>query len=164
MALYWNYCRRSFWWSTHLVWRWKTKEVSTLQKVTQISFFGFKRRHFIGGAIVLVIVLAGLYFFTIQSDAYQEAKHFAMTNPEVMNLTGPVSDVSLQFWSGFHITSSGSGGEASFVLRVKGEREESILDVRMTRTANSWNIVEAYLSTKEQKGISIKQKIGTSSA
>jgi hypothetical protein len=111
-----------------------------------------------------VTLFIGLYFFTIQSDAYQEAKHFALTNPEVMNLAGPVSEATLRFWSGFHVTYSGSGGEASFVLSVKGEKEESILDVRMTRTANSWNVIEAYLTTKNQKGIPIKQKTGRSSA
>lgn len=129
-----------------------------------MGFFGFTRRHFVIVAVLLVTILIGLYFFTIQSDAYQEAKHFAVTNPEVVNLTGSVSEVTLRFWSGFHVTYSGSGGEASFVLSVKGEKEESILDVRMTRTANSWNVIEAYLTTKNQKGIPIKQKAGTSNA
>ena len=131
---------------------------------TPTGFFGFTRRHFIIVAVLLVTILIGLYFFTIQSDAYQAAKHFAVTNPEVVNLTGSVSEVTLRFWSGFHVTYSGSGGEASFVLSVKGEKEESILDVRMTRTANSWNVIEAYLTTKNQKGIPIKQKAGASSA
>jgi hypothetical protein len=116
-------------------------------------------------AVLLVTLFIGLYFFTIQSDAYQEATHFALTNPEVMNLTGPISEVSLNFWSGFHVTYSGSGGEASFVLSVKGEKAESVvLDVRMMRAANSWNVIEAYLTTKSKKGIPIKQKTGTSSA
>lgn len=131
--------------------------------VTPTGFFGFTRRHFVIVAVLLVTLFIGLYFFTIQSDAYQEAKHFALTNPEVMNLAGPVSEATLRFWSGFHVTYSGSGGEASFVLSVKGEKEESILDVRMTRTANSWSVIEAYLTTKNQKGIPIKQKTGTSS-
>src|SRR4029077_5351684 len=96
---------------------------------------------------------------TIQSDAYQEATHFALTNPEVMNVAGPISEVNWDFWSGFHIISSGSGGEASFVLNVKGAKDEAVvLDVRMIRAANSWIVNEAYLTTKSQKGIPIKQK------
>jgi len=138
--------------------------VSTLLKSAHNGFLGFKRRHLVVVAVLLLILLVGLYFFTIQSDAYQEAEHFAMTNPEVVSLAGPVSEVSLRFWSGFHVTYAGSGGEASFVLSVKGEKDESILDVRMTRIANSWNVIEAYLSTKNQKGIPIKQKPGTASA
>lgn len=111
-----------------------------------------------------MIILGGLYLFTIQSDAYQEAEHFALTNSEVVQVTGPVSEVSFNFWSGFHVTSSGSGGEASFIFSLKGEKENSILDVRLARTANSWDVVEAYLSTKNQKGIPIKLKPGASSA
>jgi len=138
--------------------------VKALTRTTSSGFFGFKRRHFVIVAVLLVTILIGVYFSVIQSDAYQEAKHFALTDPEVMNLTGPVSEVTLRFWSGAHVTYSGSGGEASFVLSVKGENEESILDVRMTRAANSWNVIEAYLTTKNQKGIPIKQKTGTPSA
>lgn len=138
--------------------------MSALGRAKPTGFFGFKFRHFVIVVVLLVTLCLGLYFFTIQSDAYQEAKHFALTNPEVMNLTGPISEVSLRFWSGFHVTYSGSGGEASFVLSVKSEKEKSILDVRMTRVANSWNVVEAYLSTRSQKGIPIKQQPGKSNA
>jgi len=138
--------------------------VSDLSKVTPKGFLGFTHRHLAIVVVFLVTLLIGLYVFTLQSDAYQEAKRFALTNPEVMNLAGPISEVTLRFWSGFHVTYSGSGGEASFVLDVKGGKEESILDVRMTRVANSWNVIEAYLTTKDQKGIPIKQKTGISSA
>lgn len=131
---------------------------------TSRGAFGFKLRHLVIVVILVVTLLGGLYLFTIQSDAYQEAKHFAMTSSEVIRMTGPVAEVRFKFWSGFHVTSSGSGGEASFVFGLKGEKEESILDVRMARTANSWDVVEAYLSTKNQKGIAIKQRPGTSGA
>jgi len=93
-----------------------------LSKTTSAGFFGFKLRHFVMVAVLLVTILFGIYFFTIQSDAYQEAKHFALTNPEVMDVTGPLSEVNLNFWSGFHVIESGSGGEASFVLSVKGKK------------------------------------------
>lgn len=125
-------------------------------------FLGFKLRHLVTFGILLVTILIGLYYVTIQSDAYQEAEHFALTSSEVAHLTGPISEASLKFWSGFHVASSGSGGDASFVFSVKGEKEEAILDVRLVRTANSWNVVEAYLATKSQKGIPIKQKAGIS--
>jgi hypothetical protein len=138
--------------------------VSVLSGAASRGVWGFKLRH-LGIIVILVMsILGGLYLFTIQSDAYQEAEHFALTNSEVIQLTGPVSEVRFKFLSGFHVTSSGSGGEASFVFSLKGEKEESILDVRMARTANSWDVVEAYLSTKNQKGIPIKLKPGTSSA
>lgn len=136
-----------------------------MKKTTSTGFFGFKRRHLVMVAALLVTLFIVLYSFTVQSDAYQEATHFALTNSEVTQLTGPVSDVSLNFWSGFHVTYSGGGGEASFVLNVKGEKAESaVLDIRMVRVANSWNVLEAYLTTKNKKGIPIKQKTGTSNA
>jgi len=137
----------------------------TLSKTTSVGFFGFKLRHLVVVAFLLVTLFVGLYFFTIQSDPYQEAMHFALTNPEVMNVTGPISEVNLNFWSGFHVIESGSGGEASFVFSLKGKKDESVvLDVRMMRAANSWIVTEAYLTTKNQKGIPIRQKSGTPTA
>jgi hypothetical protein len=48
---------------------------------------------------------------------------------------------------------------------VKGEKADSVVvDVRMVRAANSWNLIEAYLKTKNQTAIPIKQKTGTPSA
>jgi hypothetical protein len=47
-----------------------------LSKSTSAGFFGFKLRHFVMVALLLVTLFVGLYFFTIQSDAYQEATHF----------------------------------------------------------------------------------------
>jgi hypothetical protein len=130
-----------------------------LSKTTSAGFFGFKLRHFVMVALLLVTIFVGLYFFTIQSDAYQEATHFALTNPEVMNVSGPISEVNWDFWSGFHVVQSGSGGEASFVLSVKGAKDEAVvLDVRMMRAANSWIVNEAYLTSKNHQGIPIKQK------
>ena len=126
------------------------------------GFLRFKLRHLVIVGILLVVLLIGLYYVTIQSDAYQEAEHFALTSSEVAQIAGPISEASLKFWSGFHVASSGSGGDASFVFSLKGEKEESILDVRPIRTANSWTVVEAYLTTKSQKGIPIKQKAGIS--
>ena len=121
-----------------------------------MSILGLKPRHLIVSAILLLALLVGLYLFTIQSDAYMEAERFAMTNPDVHKLTGPISEVGLKFWSGFHVTYAGSGGEASFVLELNAGEAVSILDVRMTRMANSWNVMEAYLTTKTQKGVPIK--------
>jgi len=136
----------------------------TMSKATSAGFFGFKLRHLVIVAFLLVTLLGGLYFSTIQSDAYQEAMHFALTNPEVMNVAGPISEVNWDFWSGFHI-SSGNGGEASFVLNVKGAKDEAVvLDVQMMRAANSWIVNEAYLTSKNHKGIPIKQKAEISGA
>jgi hypothetical protein len=130
----------------------------------QTGRWGFKPRHALIIAIFLAIYFPLIYLLTISSYAYQQAEHFAQTSPEVIKWTGPISKMSLSFWSGFHVTYSGSGGEASFVLSLKGTNEECILDVRMMRLANSWNVVEAYLSTTAQKGIPIIPKAGTSNA
>ena len=135
-----------------------------LWTLSQPGRWGFKPRHVLIITIFLVLFLPLIYLFATSSDAYKEAEYFSQTNPEVIKWAGPISEVSLKFWSGFYVTYSGSGGEASFVLEVKGKNDVCILDIRMMRLANSWNVVEAYLSTKTQKGIPVIQKAGTSTA
>lgn len=121
-----------------------------------MSFLRITPRHVMIFAVLLSTFLIGLYFFTIQSEAYKAAERFAKTNVEVRELTGSVSEVGLKFWSGFHVTYAGSGGEASFVLELNNEEGTAVLDVRMTRMADSWNVTEAYITTKTQKGVPIK--------
>ena len=119
--------------------------------------WGFKMRHLVIILVILLALFLGLYLFATRSDAFEEAVHFAKTNPEIARKVGAVSDVNLEFWDGFHLTYSGSGGDASFVFSLKGEKqkEASILDIRMKRVANSWQVEAAYLSTNNEKGVSI---------
>lgn len=127
----------------------------------KIASWGFKPRHLVIIVVLLSILTLGLYFFVAKSDAYEEAVHFARTNPEVMKRIGNVSEVSLKFLDGFNIVYSGSGGEASFILSLKSEREESVLDVRLKRVANSWRVEDAYLSTMSEKVIRIQASAKT---
>jgi len=124
--------------------------------------WGFKIRHLVIIAAILLALAIMLYLFATRSDAYEEAVYFAKSNPEVARRIGAVSDVNLRFWDGFHIIYSGSGGDASFVLSVKSQKQKtpSILDVRMKRVADSWQVKAAYLSTNTEKGISITVPTG----
>lgn len=123
--------------------------------LSRIGTWLFKPRYLL---IVILFLLTLVVLYFTGSDAYEDAKHFAQTNPEIAKRIGHVSEVSMRFWDGFHITESGSGGNASLVLELKGEREEAVLDIRLRRIANSWRVEDAYLSTKNEKGISVLPK------
>ncbi|MBK9308797.1 MAG: hypothetical protein IPM58_17310 [Nitrospira sp.] len=121
-----------------------------------MSFFSIKKRDVIIIVVLITALFSGLRFFTIQSNAYQKAEQFAKSNSDVLELVGPVSEVNWKFWSGFDVNYAGSGGEASFVFELKGRKSDAVLDVRMKRKANSWNVTEAYVTTDAQKVVSIK--------
>jgi hypothetical protein len=126
-----------------------------LEMSPKIGSWGFKPRHLLIIIVLLSVLVLGLYLFATKSDAYEEAEQFARTNPEVAKRIGNVSEVNLRFLDGFHVTSSGSGGDASFVFGLKGERGESVLDVRLKRVANSWRVEDAYLTTKNEQGVRV---------
>ncbi|ULA62434.1 MAG: hypothetical protein LZF86_20031 [Nitrospira sp.] len=121
-----------------------------------MRFFSIKKRDVFIIVVMVTALFWGLRFFTVQSDAYQRAEQFAKSNSDVLEFIGPVSEVNWKFWSGFDVNYVGSGGEASFVFELKGRKSEAVLDVRMKRTANSWNVTEAYVTTDGQKVVSIK--------
>jgi len=128
-------------------------------KVSQVlrsGILGFRVRHLVIVIIILFILASGLFYYVAQSDAYEVAEHFARTRPEVLNRVGAVSEVRWRFLDGFHLTYSGSGGDASIVLAVRGDKEEVILDIRMRRVANLWDVEAAYVSTKNEKAILIQ--------
>ncbi|NJL16806.1 MAG: hypothetical protein HC938_06000 [Nitrospira sp.] len=87
-----------------------------------MSFFSNNKRNLLIMAVIITSLLLGLRFFTIQTDAYQEAEQFAKSNSDVLELIGPVSELKWKFWSGFDVNYAGSGGEASFVFEVKGRK------------------------------------------
>lgn len=125
--------------------------------------WGFRPRHLVMMAAILAVLVVGLYVFVVQSDAYDEAVEFARSNSEIANRVGTVSQVSMRFWDGFHVNYAGSGGDASFVLALRGQREDSVLDVRLKRVANVWRVEEVYLSTKGDKGVKLLPKPQASS-
>ncbi len=126
-----------------------------LKASPKIGNWGFRPRHVSIIFVLLSFLVLGLYFFATKSDAYEEAEQFARTNPEIAKRIGRVSEVNFQFLDGFHVASSGSGGDASFVLGLKGEQGESVLDVRLKRVANSWRVEDAYLTTKSEHGVRV---------
>ena len=113
----------------------------------KIFEWGFRPRHLVIIAILLVVVVAGAYLTAIHSDSYEEAVEFARSSPEVTKNIGTVAEVKFRFWDGFHVSNAGSGGDASFVLDLEGQRGTAILDVRLTRAAERWSVAQAYLRT-----------------
>jgi hypothetical protein len=122
----------------------------------KVGAWGFKPRHLLIIVVLLSVLVLGLYLFATKSEAYEEAELFARTNPAVAKRIGNVSEVKFRLLDGFHITSSGSGGEASFVFDLTGERGESVLlDVKLRRVASAWRVEDAFLSSKSEQRIHI---------
>lgn len=113
--------------------------------------WGFKARHLVIIAVFLAVFIPTLYLLATHSDAFDAADEFARTSVNVSKRVGHVSDVELRLLDGFHMT----GSEANFVLDVKGDNGEAIVDVRLRRAANIWRVERAYLTTKTEKGIAI---------
>ncbi|MGE5823149.1 MAG: cytochrome c oxidase assembly factor Coa1 family protein [Bacteroidota bacterium] len=135
----------------------RQRERNWVTPSTSRKFFewGFRPRHLVIIAILLVVVVAGAYLTAIQSDSYAEAVQFALSSSEVTNSIGTVAEAKLRFWDGFHVSYAGSGGDASFVLDLKGKHGTAILDIRLTRAAERWRVEQAYLRAAGKEVIQV---------
>lgn len=69
------------------------------------------------------------------------AKQFAVTNSDVIQVTGPVSKVLLDNRFNFHFC----GDQADYTLELTGEHADVILQIQLKYLADSWVITEAAL-------------------
>lgn len=127
-----------------------------IPQVLRGGFLGFRLRHLVIVVIILSFLAAGLVLYVTQSDAYAVAQNFARTQPIVLEKVGTVSEVRWKYLDGFHLTYSGSGGDATFVFAVVGNKEQVTLDIRMKRVANSWTVETAYMKTASGKPMVIR--------
>jgi len=125
-------------------------------EILRHGFLGFRLRHLIVVIIILSMLAIGLFVYVTHSDAYAVAQNFARTQPRVLAKVGAVSELRWRFLDGFHLTYSGSGGDATFVFAVVGAKEKAILDIRMKRIADSWVVESAYMKTPGEKPIAIE--------
>ena len=114
------------------------------------------------GRVVIILVLVVLSYpvleFIIeygrtQSEAYQVAKQFAVTNSDVIQVTGPVSKMRLDNKFNFHFCSR----QADYTLDLTGEHADATLQIQVKYLADSWIVTEAALRTADHTTRSIRQ-------
>ncbi len=104
------------------------------------------------GRVVIILVLVVLSYpvleFMIEygrthSEAYHVARQFAVTNSDVIQVTGPVSTVRIDNRFNFHFCSK----QADYTLDLTGEHATVILQIQVKYLADSWVVTEAVLRT-----------------
>ncbi len=104
------------------------------------------------GRVVIILVLVLLSYpvleFIIEygrthSEAYHVATQFAVTNSDVLQVTGPVSSVRIDNRFNFHFC----GKQADYTLDLTGEHADVILKIQVKDLADSWVVAEAVLRT-----------------
>lgn len=102
------------------------------------------------GRVVIILVLVVLSYpvleFMIEygrthSEAYHVARQFAVTNSDVIQVTGPVSTVRIDNRFNFHFCSK----QADYTLDLTGEHATVILQIQVKYLADSWVVTEAAL-------------------
>ncbi len=104
------------------------------------------------GRVVIIFMLIVLSYPVLElmieygrthSEAYHVATQFAVTNSDVLQVTGSVSSVRIDNRFNFHFC----GKQADYTLDLTGERADVILQVQMKELADSWVVTEAALRT-----------------
>lgn len=132
-----------------------------LKKMRELGLLGLRVLGKLG-RIVIILVLALLSYPLLeviieycrsQSDAYQAAKQFAVTNSDVIQVTGPVSKVRIDNRFNFRFCSR----QADYTVDLTGENANAILQIQVQYLADSWVVTEAALHTGDHITHSIRQ-------
>lgn len=114
------------------------------------------------GRIVIIFVLIVLSYPVLElmieygrthSDAYHMARQFAVTNAEVLQVTGPVSTVRIDNRFNFHFCSN----QADYTMDLTGEKANAILQIQVKYGEETWDVLEAVLITESHEAIPIQQ-------
>jgi hypothetical protein len=112
------------------------------------------------GVIILVLVVLSypvlelvIEYGRTKSDAYQAATQFALNNPVVSRVTGPVSKVRIDNRFNFRFCSR----QGDYTLDLTGEHADATLQIQVQYLAESWVVTEAVLHTADHTTHSIRQ-------
>lgn len=120
-----------------------------VKKVGQLGVLGFGVLVKIGRVVIILVLVLLSYpvlefiieYGRTHSEAYHVATQFAVTNSDVLQVTGPVSSVRIDNRFNFHFC----GKQADYTLDLTGEHADVILQIQVKNLADSWVVTEAVL-------------------
>ncbi len=122
-----------------------------LKKVRELGVLGLRVLVKIGRVVIILVLVLLSYpvlefiieYGRARSEAYHVATQFAVTNSDVLRVTGPVSSVRIDNRFNFHFC----GKQADYTLDLTGELADVILQIQVKDLADSWVVTEAALRT-----------------
>lgn len=102
-----------------------------------------KPRHMVLLLVGSLGVYALIYFLATTGEAYEYGRYFVTEDQRVANVTGQQHEQRLSFWSGFGFSFGDHDGEASFTVRVKGERGTFDVPMELKKLQGRWSVVGA---------------------
>ena len=129
--------------------------------IRELGALGLRELMKIGrGVIILVLIVLSypVLEFVIEygrthSDAYHVATQFALNNPVVSRVTGPVLKIQIDNRFNFHFCSR----QADYTMNLTGENADATLQIQVQYLGESWVVTEAVLHTADHNNHSIKQ-------
>lgn len=122
-------------------------------------------------AVGLVAGIAALIFFVTEQslehgEAFALATTWATSSPEVRARVGPIASTALAPGESTCLSQTmvPPAGEATFTVLVTGARDHAKLDVRATRDARGWRLVEARVRPTDDSPVAVTSSCTTGSA
>lgn len=127
----------------------RLSKCTLLKKVRELGVLGLGILVKIGRVVIILVLVLLSYpvlelmieYGRTHSEAYHVARHFAVTNSDVLQVTGPVFSVRIDNRFNFHFC----GKQADYTLDLRGEHADVILQIQVKELADSWVVTEAAL-------------------
>jgi hypothetical protein len=102
-----------------------------------------KRRHLLLYLGATVLITGVTFLVLVNSEPYEFAKHFAMQDARVLQVTGSQQSNSFAPLKGFRSTFGDRTGEASFTFKVTGDHGSFDVRVALEKREGRWAVTSA---------------------
>ena len=110
-------------------------------------------RYLVIAAVATAIAIPGSWIIAKQTDAFHVASNHISASDAVREKLGPIQSVDLPLF-GYKISVTGSNGNASFDLEVKGNRDSGIAHVELVKQG-TWRPVLTRVVLQDGSSVSI---------
>lgn len=127
----------------------RLSKCTLVKKVRQLWVLGLGVLVKIGRVVIILVLVLLSYpilefmieYGRTQSEAYHVATQFAVTNSDVLQVTGPVSSIRIDNRFNFHFC----GKQADYTLDLTGEKVDAVLQIQVQYRNEFWVVTEAAL-------------------
>jgi len=95
---------------------------------------------------LLILIWTVIFISAAKSEPFEQVALFTKQSPEVHQVVGDVSSVTLAFLKSFSFNYSDVQGVAQFQCNVVGTHGKAILHIKLEKNVGKWHIVAARLN------------------
>jgi len=103
------------------------------------------KKWIISAAALTVAMFPLAFIFVANSDAFTMASSYIKNNQTIVDVLGPIQDISFSYFGSNSLGFTSKEGGGDFELKVKGVNQSGLVHVVLKKQFYAWRVTEATL-------------------